>query len=216
VVALGVFAVLVALAVVSLKASHRSEPDPAEATEPGVEDLANQIVRGAIDGATQNETGATAAALAYAAAPQAWLYMTDDEVRADVARLTTTEGADRLTDGIVEEIAAARSQLADAAGPTWWIVHPLAWRVDSFQPTEATVSVWTFGLLSAADVAVPQTDWITTTFDLEWVDGAWRVAAANDSVGPTPAVGPADQPWDPEPLDDALDGFTRLEWGDFS
>jgi hypothetical protein len=115
----------------------------------------------------------------------------------------------------VDRIAAARVELADSAGPIWWIVHPLAWNVESFTSTEATVSVWTFSLLSAADVAMPQTEWTTTSFDLEWLQGGWRIAAVRESVGPTPAVGPSDQPWEPEPLDDALDGFTRLAWGDF-
>jgi hypothetical protein len=66
-------------------------------------------------------------------------------------------------------------------------------------------------VLSATGVAVPQTEWTTTMLDLEWTDGGWRVAAVHDTRGPTPAVGPNDQPWQPEEFDDGLDGFTRID-----
>lgn len=215
-VGLGIFVVLVAAGVVLLRLGRPSEPeaDPASppASAPASEARPGDVAE---DGrpprnATQDAPGAASAALAYSSAPQAWLYMTDDEVRAAVAGIATPGAAERLSADAVEEIAGARSELAEAAGPIWWIVHPLAWKVDSFNPAEATVSVWTFSFLSAADVAVPQTEWTTTTFDLEWSQGDWRLAAVRESVGPTPAVGPADQPWEPEPLDEALDGFTRL------
>jgi hypothetical protein len=127
-----------------------------------------------------------------------------------VADIATAEAAGQLGTEAVEEVGSARAELAEAAGPIWWIVHPLAWKVDRFSSAEATVSVWSFAFLSAADVAVPQTEWTTTSFDLERSQGAWRLAAVRDSVGPTPAVGPTDQPWEAEPLDDALIGFTRL------
>jgi hypothetical protein len=160
----------------------------------------------------QDRDGAVAAALAYTAAPQAWLYMSDDEIRAAIAAIGAPVAADRIAGAVVDEVSTSRSELAEAAGPVWWIVHPLAWRVDRFQSTEATVSVWVLSLLSAADVAIPQTEWTTTTLDLEWTTDGWRIASVHDTPGPTPSIGPADQPWEPEPLDDALEGFTRISW----
>lgn len=214
VVALGIFIALVGCAAVLLRLGQPDvrENSASAPTTTGSSDQARQTTSAV--GEAQDEAGATSAALTYAAAPQRWLYMTDGEVRAAVADLATPRAADRLATEVEDRIAAARADLAESTGPVWWIVHPLAWRVDSFRSTEATVSVWTFSFLSAADVAVPQTEWTTTTFDLEWSQGRWRIAAVSDSVGPTPAVGPADQPWEPEPLDDALDGFTRLAWED--
>jgi hypothetical protein len=32
----------------------------------------------------------------------------------------------------------------------------------------------------------------------------------DDTVGPTPMSGVRDEPWQPEPFDDALDGFERV------
>jgi hypothetical protein len=154
------------------------------------------------------------AALGFAAAPQAWLYMTDEELTAAIADIAIPTAADRLSADVVEEVARARAELANSAGPVWWVVHPLAWKVERFEGSEATVAVWAFSLLSAADVAIPQTEWTTTTLELEWFENEWRVAAVTDAVGPTPSVGPTDQPWEPEPLDNALEGFTRLTWGE--
>jgi hypothetical protein len=159
-----------------------------------------------------DEAGAIDAAIAYAVAPQAWLYLDDEEIRTSVGQISTPDAAARLTDEVLGEIGEARDRLARAAGPVWWIVHPLATKVQSYSPTEATISVWTVSLLSAADVAMPQTEWATSTFRLEWSAGGWRVAAVTDTVGPTPTIGPTDQPWEPESLDEALEGFQRLTW----
>jgi hypothetical protein len=87
----------------------------------------------------------------------------------------------------------------------------LAWRVEHHDADEARVSVWVITILSASEVAAPQSEFMTITLDLAWVDGDWRVDGVRDAPGPTPLSGPQDQPWDAEPFDDALDGFTRLD-----
>jgi hypothetical protein len=218
-IGLGGFLVLVVGAAALIRAGRPSRPDPPARQETSATSAPPDGQRGAEeagdeDAAERSEAGAVSAALAYMAAPQAWLYMTDDEVRSAVASVAVAEIAERLGTAVVAEVSAARSELANSTGPVWWIVHPLAWRVDGLEPLRATVSVWGFSLLSAADVAVPQTEWATTTLELRWTQNSWRVASVTDTVGPTPAVGPKDQPWEPEPLDDALEGFTRLTWED--
>jgi hypothetical protein len=158
-----------------------------------------------------DEAGAVQAAVTYAGASQDWLYLTDDQIVAAVTAVAAPAAVDRLSREVVDEVRVARDSLAQSPGRVWWIVRPLAWRMERYRSTAASVSVWTVSVLSAADVAMPQTEWTITTLDLEWMDGAWRVVAVRDSVGPTPAVGPTDQPWEPEPFDDALDGFNRLD-----
>ncbi|HMQ25916.1 MAG TPA: hypothetical protein PKA98_08005, partial [Acidimicrobiales bacterium] len=108
-------------------------------------------------------------------------------------------------------VSMAREQLAQSSGRIWWLVRPLAWRVDDYRDTNARVSVWTVTILSAAGVAAPQSEFLTVTLDLAWVDGDWRVDAVRDTPGPTPVTGPHDQPWDAEPFDRTLDGFTRMD-----
>ena len=157
------------------------------------------------------ERGAVAAAVTYVSASQRWLYFTDDEIQAAVSGIATRAAASRLAEEVVADISMARDQLTKSSGRIWWLVRPLAWRVDDFRDGEARVSVWTVTILSAAGVAAPQSEFVTVTLDLAWIDNDWRVNGVRDTPGPTPITGPHDQPWDAEPFDDALDGFTRVD-----
>lgn len=159
----------------------------------------------------RDERGAVAAAVAYATASQRWLYFTDAEIEAAIGEIATPVAAPRLAEDVVADISMARDQLGQSSGRIWWLVRPLAWRVDSFRGIEARVSVWTITILSAAGVAAPQSEYLTVTLDLAWVDGDWRVDGVRDTPGPTPITGPQDQPWDAEPFDRVLDGFTRMD-----
>lgn len=184
--------------------SSRS-PAPAGAAGPSVE------AAGVAVGFAADEPGAVAAAVAYATASQRWLYFTDDEIKAAIAEIATPVAAPRMTEDVVADISMARGHLTQSQGRIWWLVRPLAWRVEHFREAEARVSVWTITILSAAGVAAPQSEFVTVTLDLAWVDGDWRVDGVRDAPGPTPITGPQDQPWDAEPFDQALDGFTRID-----
>lgn len=164
-----------------------------------------------LPGSPQGERGAVVAAVAFAAASQRWLYFTDDEIRDAVEQIATPAAAARMADDVVAEVSAARQQLGASSGRVWWLVRPLAWELESHDDREARVSVWVVTVLSAAEVAAPQSEWATVTLDLAWVDGGWRVDAIRDSPGPTPIIGPRDRAWDAVPFDDALRGFTRMD-----
>lgn len=199
----------------SAPGNDRTEPSSgAEAPRPtvaaGVAGPAGDAA-GVPVGFSSDERGAIAAAVAYATASQRWLYFTDEEIEAAIAEIATPVAAPRLAEDVVADISMAREQLAQSSGRIWWLVRPLAWRVDNFRDTEARVSVWTVTILSAASVAAPQSEFLTVTLDLSWVDGDWRVDGVRDTPGPTPITGPHDQPWDAEPFDNALDGFTRMD-----
>jgi hypothetical protein len=155
--------------------------------------------------------GAAAAAVAYSAASQQWLYLTDDGIATAVRSITTPTASKRITEEVVAEVNAARGELVRSPGRVWWLVRPLAWRVEHFDAESASVSVWAVTVLSAQQVAVPQAEWITVTVSLVWVDAEWRVDAVRDTPGPTPINSARDQPWDAVPFDDALTGFTRLD-----
>lgn len=178
---------------------------PAGASGPSLE-------RAGLDvGFAADQDGAVAAAVSYATASQRWLYFTDDEIRAAVAEIATPVAAPRMADEVVLDVSTAREQLGASPGRIWWLVRPLAWRVEHHDADEARVSVWVITILSAAEVAAPQSEFMTITLDLAWVDDDWRVDGVRDTPGPTPLPGPQDQPWDALPFDDALDGFTRLD-----
>lgn len=165
-------------------------------------------------GFAHDEAGARAAAMTFAAASQRWLYLEDAAVEAAVAAISTPTAAPRLAREVLDEVRVARESLSQTPGRVWWIVRPLAVDVEAFAPDRATVAVWTVTVLSASDVALPQSDWTTVTLDLAWHDGDWRVDGTADAPGPTPMLGPRDQPWQPEPFDDALAGFERVEVGE--
>ncbi len=162
-------------------------------------------------GFTHDEHGAVVAAVAFATASQRWLYFTDDEIRAAVEQIAAPSAAPRLTDDVVSEVSTARERLGASSGRVWWLVRPLAWEVEVRTDDEARVSVWVVTVLSAAEVASPQSEWMTVTLDLAWFDDDWRVDAVRDAPGPTPIIGPNDRPWDAEPFDNTLSGFTRMD-----
>lgn len=183
---------------------------PARPVAPGTPVPAGEAA-GMPVGFAPGEHGAVVAAVAYATAPQRWLYFTDEEIRAAIDQIATPAAAPRMADDIVAEVAIAREQLGASSGRVWWLVRPLAWEVELHDGNEARVSVWVVTVLSAAEVAAPQSEWMTVTLDLAWVDGDWRVDAVRDAPGPTPIIGPKDRPWDAEPFDETLSGFTRMD-----
>lgn len=185
--------------------AERSSAAPSRAAEP-----TRDASRGSAIGTQHNEDGAVATAMELAMAPQSWLYQTDEEVVANVRQIAVAGSAERLAEEIVGEVRVVREALATSPGRIWWVVRPLAWRVDAFSPMRAQVSIWTVSVLSAADVAMPQSEWLTTALDLRWEAGSWRLAATSETTGPSPQLGGRDDPWEPEPFDDALEGFQRV------
>lgn len=156
------------------------------------------------------ERSAVDTALRLAAAPQQWLYLDDQQLAVAVRHVASPDAADRLVTEVSGEVSLVRDALRHSSGRIWWIVRPLAWRVVGIRDGHASVSVWTVSILSASDVAVPQSDWFTSRFDLEWINGRWLLRATRDERGPTPQLGGRDAAWQPEPFDDALAGFTRV------
>jgi hypothetical protein len=159
------------------------------------------------------EEGAVRTAVRVVAESQDWLYLSDDDVRAAVLSVATPLAGPALAELTVADVAAARAELGLSSGPVWWLVHPLASRVTAFTPQAAEVEVWAVTVLAAVDVAAPQTEWLTVTVDLAWSVEGWEVESIRDRPGPSPMLGPRDQPWDAAPFSDALDGFARLEGG---
>ncbi|MFP5376458.1 MAG: hypothetical protein ACLGIO_06710, partial [Acidimicrobiia bacterium] len=110
----------------------------------------------------------------------------------------------------VAELGQARLALGASSGRVWWLVRPLATRVEHYDASRARVVVWVVTVLSATGVALPQADWTRVAVDLVWANGAWRCEAVTDTPGPTPDVGAKDRPWQAAAFDGALDGFQRV------
>ena len=205
VAAVGVVAATVAITV---GRPHRSPggaggpAPPAQPAGPGAGPTAGAGAR--------SQAGAVAAALAVATASQDWLYLADPAMADAVAAVSTAGAGPALAAQTVDGLGRSRDALAASTGPVWWVVRPLATRVEHVGPDRARVVVWTVTVLSAADVALPQADWLRVAVDLAWEAGAWRAEAVTDTAGPTPVTGAKDQPWTAAAFDNALEGFQRV------
>lgn len=161
-------------------------------------------------GFSRDEPGAVAAAVSYATAAQSWLYLDDAQVERSAARVVAPDARERLVGDLVGQVGLLRGELDRASGTVWFVVAPLATRVDSFSDDRAVVRVWLVRVLSAEGVAVPQSGWETLRFDLVWHDGDWRIDATTEVPGPTPQLEAGLQPWSAAYLDEELAGFTRI------
>ncbi|MFG3552466.1 hypothetical protein [Streptomyces sp. NPDC047725] len=69
---------------------------------------------------------------------------------------------------------------------------PVGTKVERYSETNAKVSVWYVGLIGmSGDTSTDPvtTTWKTWTFELEWVDGDWKIAADTQKDGPAPVPG---------------------------
>ena len=100
-----------------------------------------------------------------------------------VGRFAARGARSRLEQGVSRGIVDLRS--AVAATPV--VARPvfLGYRVTKFTPDRTTVSVWGMALFGSAEYE-PVSQWATSTFDLVWQNGAWKVAAMRSRPGPSP------------------------------
>jgi hypothetical protein len=111
------------------------------------------------------------------------------------ARLTAiTTGSLRaeLRQSLPQLARALRVRLASTAAPSAFNGWPLGYRVTDFNAARATVSVWHLDLAASSALALMTVDYATTTYQVRWVDGTWRIAHASIAAGPTPP--PSDAP----------------------
>lgn len=68
-------------------------------------------------------------------------------------------------------------------------VIPVGTKVTAFNHSTATVALWytsLFGLSGETSKNPVTESWYTTTYELKWVDGDWKVADSTQSDGPVP------------------------------
>ncbi|MGW2200442.1 hypothetical protein [Streptomyces sp. NPDC001774] len=86
---------------------------------------------------------------------------------------------------------------------------PVGSKIESFTTDRATVAVWyssLFGLAGEGSQNPVSESWYTTTYQLEWVGGDWRVTAFDQKDGPVP-VGRDQAASSAEEMADAVDQF---------
>ncbi len=170
----------------------------------------SELVDGVGVGFSHDEAGAVAAAMAFTQAPQAWLYLSDADVERGAAEVTLPSARAGLVARMVDEAGRLREEVRKASGTVWFVVAPLATKVEDYSPSTAVVRVWSVRVLSADGVAMPQSGWQTLSFELAWHEGDWRMAEVAEADGPTPQLEAGLRPWAANYLDDELAGFSRV------
>ena len=163
-------------------------------------------------GFARSRDGAREAAIAYTATlSQRLLYLEPAEAEAAVRAIGANASVDTITRDVLAALETVREPLAAGTGATWWVVEPLAAKVEAHTTDRARVSVWMVRVLSRPGVVVPQSSWVTETVELVWERGDWRLWSDETSPGPTPVLEGSDVPASAAELDTELTGFELLD-----
>jgi hypothetical protein len=147
----------------------------------------------------RSEAGARQAAVDYLATVRQRLVYLDAAASRDVLAAWAAPGVSpQVIDHDVSEAAAIRHRLAADGGAVWWVVSPLAVRVDAYSPQRAQVAVWLATVVaSGADPAVsteataPMVRFQVDTVELVWAAGRWTVWSTASVDGPAPMIAPS-------------------------
>jgi hypothetical protein len=163
------------------------------------------------EGFARSPDGARAAAAAYVLTGQVLIDLPPTAVDEAVRAMSSAGSADVQVSTTEQQLDQLRAVLAPGTGLTRYLQAVIATRVDAFAPDRARVSVWNVGVLSRMGVAAPQAGWTTSTFDLVWERGDWKVWGESIAPGPAPALNGGVAPATSVELDAKLDGFTPWE-----
>lgn len=169
----------------------------------------------------RSEDGVRQVGLDYlATVQQRFLYLTPAAGR-DLLEVWRADGvAAAELDRTVQRFDNLRTVLTAAGGDVWWLVSPLAVRVDAYNLDRARVSVWTATITASSadpatggDVVVPIVDYRISTVELLWSDGAggWSVWSVSDAAGPVPMLAAGAVVSAPSEFLARLDGFALVK-----
>ena len=127
--------------------------------------------------------GAVAAGTAFLQALPWWV-LVDDERRGAVVRRFAAAGA---TPALDVRVSRGIRGLRDAVAVTPVVARPvlMGYRLSRFTFDRATVSVWGMALFGSGAYE-PVSQWATTTLDVVWQRGTWKVASMRNRPGPSP------------------------------
>lgn len=158
-------------------------------------------------GYARSEAGAQAAAVGYLGTGQLMVDASPAGVRAATEAMAAEGAAEGQHREMSGRLAVLGRSLEGATGPVAYRQAVLAIRVDAYSPSRARVSLWHVGVLSASGVAPPQAGWATSTFELVWEEGDWKIWSETLAPGPAPILNDDVAPASAEQLDAALSGF---------
>lgn len=169
-------------------------------------------------GFAQDEQGAQSAAANYAVALGSDGMYDDDERESIVNTVYAPDVAAKRKndlDGVYSDAAFLKKigLTEDGTAPKGLTfisrINPVGTKVEKFSDDTATVSVWyssLFGLAGEGSQNPVSEAWYTNTFELQWVEGHWKVADFDQKDGPTP-VGRDQQASPADEMAEAVEGF---------
>lgn len=164
-------------------------------------------IDGIPSGFARTRHGAIAAAAAYVTTGQPLLDLDPLTAERAVRRMAANAYADRFAGDTMRQLKVARDALTGGTGPVIYRQAVLAHRVEAFDTSRARVAIWNVGVLTREGVAPPQAAWATSTFDLVWEDGDWRIWAEAVVPGPAPILNDSTAPATSAEFTGTLHGF---------
>ena len=195
-------------------------PRPASTVTPGPSGAANRpgpgparFEDGIPAGFAQSEEGARAAAASYVLTGERLLELPPTRVASAIRQMAASGSADAQAADAEEQLRQLRDVLDDGTGPVRYVQAVLATRLEAYSAERARVSVWNVGVLSRIGAAQPQAGWTTSTFELVWERGDWRIWSETIAPGPAPDLNAGAAPATSAELEQALSGFLPWRWG---
>ncbi len=196
----------VVLLVGVLAVANRNRPaattQTALAPPPSGQAPPERTVAGISVGHPRTEVGAESAAANYAVAYGSAAMFQSETRRAVIDAIVDPAVRPTLAPQLDEAfaVAATRLGLQPNGTPPRGLrfvcrTFPLGTRVVNYQKSEATVEVWTTGVIGLAGLESPTPvteSWQTVTITLRWADNNWKLTKTSQRDGPTPIL--ANQP----------------------
>lgn len=159
-------------------------------------------------GFEHSDVGAEAAGIAFASeVEQQMLYLDSPAGERGQRQISAAARVDALVSERQRRSTDWRQTLQAGQGQLWWVVTPLAWRLETYTDQQARVDVWVAFVVSRQGAAAPKVWFGTSTLDLVWERDDWRVWSQSLGDGPTPQLSPTAKPSDANELASRLDGF---------
>jgi hypothetical protein len=154
-----------------------------------------EVVSGVPVGYQHSQQGAVAAAANYARVLSSSLILDRAKRRKAIAALAAPEalaGQQRAWDQAVALLSKGLGVADGAArdGAVLLRAVPVGWRMEEYTGERATVAIWVtsvLGALGGPPQGVPVREaWGTSTVELRWVDGDWKLLDTTNTDGPRP------------------------------
>lgn len=215
-VGVAVIAALALLAIgIAIGSRVTSSPTPVVSTPAVSPDTATaKPVRPQAASPIRTRAGAVSAAARAITAFDGDVLLEPVRLRAVVSRIASRTSRVELIAAFSAASAQTRAQLAADTVPKPVIVLrsvPVGYRLESFSPEEATVSVWYVGVVGSGATVQPQQSWRTQVVDLVWEAGSWRVNSFASSAGPTPPLASGEVAQEPGDLFTAIPSFEGFD-----